>query len=68
MNIDKLFDKYSVGIMQNNNIIIKIITKENFTQAIAEIISHPLEAEVKQAACGKWQRKKPYNGVGNNAL
>lgn len=54
MNIDELWGKYATWTEG----IGEWIHKANFIEAIAEIISSPVEPPVKQAACG-WQKKKP---------
>ena len=49
MNIDELFDKYKTEYTYLDEEVILIgdfVTKEKFLQAIAEIISSPVEPEV----------------------
>lgn len=47
MDIDKLFNKYATGLLPDYKT--EAMTKEEFTQAIAEIISLPIEAPVMHA-------------------
>lgn len=63
MNIDELWNKYGLVITKSS--IGKIgIDKNNFTKAIAEIISQPLEAVVSQENGGQWQTCPKCNGQG----
>lgn len=58
MNIEELFGKYAKFYVTHADL--PLISLENFTQAIAEIISNPVEAEVKQVACGNCISCKHY--------
>lgn len=60
MNIDELWDKYSVdgqALYDGSYHRRSVMTKEIFTQAIAEIISSPVEPEVgmpSENSFGQW--------------
>ena len=47
MNIDELWNKYADAPKQWQPTSRRLMQKENFTEAIAEIISSPVEPEVK---------------------
>lgn len=49
MNINELWDKWRGGDTDDYG---EIMNKEDFTRAIAEIISLPVEPPVSQATCG----------------
>lgn len=62
MNIDEPWKKYATWTEGMG----EWIHKENFTQAIAEIISHPLGAEVKPVSGGKEEIILSINPDDNN--
>ena len=51
-NIDELWMKYTTNEFHTQTWY-RGMTKEQFTQAIAEIISLPVEAQVSQENCGQ---------------
>lgn len=49
MNINELWDKYKVGMMDKNKTVREVMLKTDFIVAIGELISLPLELPVKPA-------------------
>lgn len=65
MNINELWDKYKVGMMDKNKTVREVMIKTDFIVAIGELISLPLELPVSQEnGGGDVNYKKVYDKFG----